>query len=124
MSKYRKTRQSFFTSSNSPAKYLPQSTLSDPSRVQERGEHIMRWVFLAMIALWMVTGLGGSIALFLLTRSNLAFVPLTAIVGFVSPFFGIIVRFFFWRSEDYKQEELKQILKVRKLELRCQVGKA
>ncbi len=83
----------------------------------------MRWVFLAMIALWIITGLSGSIALFLLTRSNLAFVPLTAIVGFISPFFGIIVRFFFWRSEDYKQEELKQILKVRKLELRCQIGK-
>lgn len=108
------------------AQHFPGISSSNLALAQpkEQEEHSMRWIFLCVIAGWIAIGLIGSIALFILTRSNLAFVPLTAIVGFVSPFFGIIVRFFFWRSEDYKQEELKQILKVRKLELRCQIGKA
>jgi hypothetical protein len=95
-----------------------------PIQVAGAEKRSTRRFFLNIIAISIFISLLGSITIFLFTRSNMAFIPLTFIVGLVSPFIREIVKCLFWGPENYKLEELRQLCNVRKCELKYQVKKA
>jgi hypothetical protein len=110
----------FISLSDLEAQYFSTAAIRDWSQVQIRESKSwpMRWAILGIIASWTIIGLVGSIILFLVTRSNLSFIPFTATITSTPAILHIIARFLFWSPEDYRLEEMKQILKVKKLELR------
>ena len=110
----------FISLSDLEAQYFSTAVISDWSqvRIRESKSWPMRWAVLAIIASWTVIGLAGSIILFLVTRSNLSFIPFTTTIASTPVILHIIARFLFWGPEDYRLEEMRQLLKVKKLELR------
>jgi hypothetical protein len=110
----------FISLSDLEAQYFSTAAIRDWSQVQirEAKSWPMRWAVLGIIASWTIVGLAGSIILFLVTRSNLSFIPFTATIASTPAILHIIARFLFWGSEDYRLEEMRLLLKVKKLELK------
>jgi uncharacterized membrane protein YfcA len=80
----------------------------------------MRWAVMVGVASGMFLGMGVSTCLFLVTRNELAFIPLTSITVIASVVVASASRLLFWSPEDYKLAALKQMVKMKQWEYRHQ----